>query len=193
MQTKDYLIAGIERWRDSQKLNEGNDKRYIGTCYMAGYTLECILKYIIMKKYGLKNYDEVKRMCEYTESEKEMIHSGKGVVWFGEHIYDEQKLKEERGLFKALSKHKIDMLINLAVRCKAIQHTTRTTIKKSAAECYMWDSEWRYGKPYLIRDKFIIETEEVTIEKVTEFIAQVEWLINEIKKDSGSIEINLTA
>lgn len=194
MQITDYLLAGIERWKDSQKLNEGSTQRLLGTCYMAGYTAECILKYIIIKKCKLKSYDEVNKMvAQTTPDEKESFSKGIGVSWLGKLIYSENDLKNEKGFLRALTTHNIRLLINSAVHFNALDSTIRSMISKSAADCYKWDAEWRYGKPYLVKNGFITEKEEITVEKASDFISQVEWLVNEIKRCSGNIEIDISA
>lgn len=104
-------------------------------------------------------------MLEYTPEQKEKINKSEGVSWFGKIIYSENDLKNERTFLRALTKHDIRLLINSAVHFDALDETTRTMINKSASDCYKWDTQWRYGKPYLVQCSFIMEQEEITTQK----------------------------
>jgi hypothetical protein len=191
LDAKDYLTAGMDRWKDAINLFER--ERYLGACYVAGYTGECILKYVIMKYKNILDYNSVKSLLSIDKKAfREEINNGRSVRWLDYEFRTIDEFNDTVGKFGALKDHKMERLIDLAIKTTALKRTTMTMFKRSASYCLQWSEEWRYGKPFLLDCAFISQiNEEITKEKAQEFLTQIYWLINQIKQDTNDIRIEL--
>lgn len=178
-----YLSAGLDRWKDAELLFQ-TKTQLVGACYLAGYAAECILKYVIMKHAGVKDYSTLQtQVMPLTTQEENDLINGASIQLFGVVYHNIADLQNAKTQYSAITKHNIGALLDLANFCNALT-LTKTTVRNTSPYCLKWNSLWRYGL-------FYIPNELSTEEKSQEFFDQIKWLVSEIRKETNNAWIQL--
>ncbi|MFE5430626.1 hypothetical protein [Peribacillus simplex] len=111
---KDYHTVSHERWKNAVNCYKNDD--YLAALYLAGYSVECILKYAIFaNSFSTIRIIDINSLKRYRVDGRE---------------------------FKALGTHQIAELINLG-NSKNVFKTPKEADYKD--DVILWKAEWRYA------------------------------------------------
>ncbi len=146
---KDYYNVSRDRWKNA--VNCFNNKDYFAALYLAGYSIECLLKYVIIQK-SFNGEDKQNNGLNLPEACK-----------------NDKK-------YKALSNpnHNISKLINLG-NDTSIFVAPKESEFKSIIE---WKSEWRYAINHNINSEDIAK---VFLSEAIELSKQLKDNVNDLK------------
>lgn len=143
---RDYYKVSHERWKNANSLYSAGD--YLASIYLAGYSVECILKYVL-----LETLDATLHQTEKT--------------------FSIGKLIKKEGCYEVLKTHNLKGLIQLGNEKNVFKVPKESDFK----ELVKWTSEWRYSISDNTNDNnakvFLQSVELLSQQLVTEFEGKI--------------------
>ena len=123
---KDFYRVSQNQWKSAVTSYSSGD--YLTAVYLAGYSVECLLKYVILESLYI---GELIAQCSFSIG---------------------QLIRTDR-FFEPLSKHKLNKLLEIGNQ----KNVFKVPKESDFVEIMSWTSEWRYATQHNLTDKTALE------------------------------------
>ena len=145
---QDYLVISTNKLKDAYVLYTHN--RFEGACYIVGYTLECVVKYIILREFQCNKRKDVWNLYKNPESCVRRVYDGlfTGINDFKISIFGKEYTKSNIDEFKSMAKTVYCDMLDKHSFEKALEHISTEKKVKLDLNRYKyaldWSEQWRY-------------------------------------------------